>query len=564
MALTLRVFPTLAAWRMPQGVEIGLGRVRVPAFRRNCDRFWSLRCSAEDIVGDSAVRGGEKDVAAHVESSSLHSDGAGVPLVEDKFGGWYGTDEVDQDKNTLKIAAIQVASGFLLALGLSLSYLVWCRKHGKRVIPPLPTLTQIQLPSSLKKSLQTRFLSFLNRSSEETEHSDHDDIEVSEENSSRNSFGKQMEESFHSDEGKGVNSDDVQHIQHKNQQILEEDKLFASDDSDDEQKITTPVPSGWQEASFLPQEQGFVTFSSTDDSSRDASDFPAKPSSKQLDTDKVLSDGKVDSRLSASDPAANSFATEQVEDNDTDSSYDESKPPFSESLLEAETSRHNSNKSHKDGSDEPQVAPSKRRKLRRSQGFKRKISGKVIVPAVVDHMQEQVLAALQASKVVEEGADPRAICNRRDYARWIISFSSTLSRSPANKVLPAMYIEGVTKQAFADIASDDPDFPYIQGLAEAGLIPSNLSLINEDRGTYDSDSDVMYFFPDSPVTRQDLVSWKVALGRRSLPTIDKETLKAKSGFLDVDRIDNTLWPLLSDDLDSGENSIILSAFVCRM
>lgn len=39
-----------------------------------------------------------------------------------------------------------------------------------------------------------------------------------------------------------------------------------------------------------------------------------------------------------------------------------------------------------------------------------------------------------------------------------------------------------------------------------------------------------------------------------------QTLKAKSGFLDVDRIDNTLWPLLSDDLDSGENSIILSAF----
>lgn len=39
-----------------------------------------------------------------------------------------------------------------------------------------------------------------------------------------------------------------------------------------------------------------------------------------------------------------------------------------------------------------------------------------------------------------------------------------MRRSPANKVLPAMYIEGVTKQAFADIASDDPDFSYIQGV----------------------------------------------------------------------------------------------------
>lgn len=82
----------------------------------------------------------------------------------------------------------------------------------------------------------------------------------------------------------------------------------------------------------------------------------------------------------------------------------------------------------------------------------------------------------------------------------------------------------------------------------------------------------------------------MTLGRRSLPPIDKEVMtstlhlfekvfqfcksssveklilfsfqaiQAKTGFLDIDRIDSTLWPLLSDDLDSGENSIITSAF----
>lgn len=39
-----------------------------------------------------------------------------------------------------------------------------------------------------------------------------------------------------------------------------------------------------------------------------------------------------------------------------------------------------------------------------------------------------------------------------------------------------------------------------------------------------------------------------------------QALQAKSGFLDIDRIERTLWPALSLDLDSGENSVITSAF----
>lgn len=37
-------------------------------------------------------------------------------------------------------------------------------------------------------------------------------------------------------------------------------------------------------------------------------------------------------------------------------------------------------------------------------------------------------------------------------------------------------------------------------------------------------------------------------------------LQAKSGFLDIDQIESTSWPALSVDLESGENSIITSAF----
>jgi hypothetical protein len=52
----------------------------------------------------------------------------------------------------------------------------------------------------------------------------------------------------------------------------------------------------------------------------------------------------------------------------------------------------------------------------------------VVVPAAVDPMQAQVLAALQALQVIELGVEPGAICTRRDYARWLIAVSSTLAR----------------------------------------------------------------------------------------------------------------------------------------
>lgn len=99
-----------------------------------------------------------------------------------------------------------------------------------------------------------------------------------------------------------------------------------------------------------------------------------------------------------------------------------------------------------------------------------------------------------------------------------------------------------------------------------------------------------------------MVSWKVALERRTLPPIDKEVrrritifslmfikmslhcktaekigsfylnllltslffwlqaFQAQSGFIDVDRIDSSAWPSIICDLYSGESSIIASAF----
>jgi len=185
----------------------------------------------------------------------------------------------------------------------------------------------------------------------------------------------------------------------------------------------------------------------------------------------------------------------------------------------------------------------------------------VVVPAAVDPMQAQVLAALQALQVIELGVEPGAICTRRDYARWLIAVSSTLARSTAKRVFPAMYIEDLTELGFNDVTPDDPDFTSIQGLAEAGLIPSNLSQRDAEfkTGTAHSET-VSLFYPDSSLSRQDLVSWKIALDQRTLRAIDKEAFRAQSGFLDVDQIDKSSWSALSHDLLAGETSIIASAF----
>ncbi|KAL7003418.1 hypothetical protein U1Q18_004575 [Sarracenia purpurea var. burkii] len=186
------------------------------------------------------------------------------------------------------------------------------------------------------------------------------------------------------------------------------------------------------------------------------------------------------------------------------------------------------------------------------------LPGKVLVPAVVDPVQGQALAALQVLKVIESEVQPGDLCTRREYARWLVSASSILSRNTVSKVYPAMYIENVTELAFDDITPEDPDFPSIQGLAEAGLISSKLS--RRDMSYSEEDQGSLSFSPECPLSRQDLVTWKMALEKRQLPEADRKILHQLSGFIDIDAISPEAWPALVADLSAGENGIISLAF----
>ncbi|RAL52199.1 hypothetical protein DM860_016048 [Cuscuta australis] len=187
------------------------------------------------------------------------------------------------------------------------------------------------------------------------------------------------------------------------------------------------------------------------------------------------------------------------------------------------------------------------------------LPGKVLVPAAIDEVHSQALAALQVLKVIEADVQPGDLCTRREYARWLVASSCALSRSIVSKIYPAMYIENVTELAFDDITTKDPDFPFIQGLAEAGLISSKLSR-GDMQSSSDGEQSPIFFSPDSPLSRQDLLSWKMALEKRQLPIVDQKMLKQLSGFIDIDKIHPDAWPALAADLASGEHGIIALAF----
>ncbi|WOL06075.1 hypothetical protein Cni_G14807 [Canna indica] len=186
------------------------------------------------------------------------------------------------------------------------------------------------------------------------------------------------------------------------------------------------------------------------------------------------------------------------------------------------------------------------------------LPGRVLVPAVIDQVQGQALAALQVLKVIEVDAQPGDLCSRREYARWLVSASNVLSRNSFSKVYPAMYIENLTELAFDDVTPEDPDFPFIQGLAEAGLISSKLSE-SDLSGSINVHNNAV-FSPDSPLSRQDLVSWKMALERRQLPEVDKNHLYQSTGYIDVDKINPDAWPALVADFSAGEQCITALAF----
>ncbi|WP_449002560.1 S-layer homology domain-containing protein [Myxosarcina sp. GI1(2024)] len=155
----------------------------------------------------------------------------------------------------------------------------------------------------------------------------------------------------------------------------------------------------------------------------------------------------------------------------------------------------------------------------------------------------------QGGNVAMNEFAPNQPITRSEYARWLIAANNEYYRdSPSQKIYETKNPE---KPAFNDVNFDHPDFSAIQGLAEAGLIPSILT----------DDSSNLLFQPNAPLTREDLVTWKVPLDtRKALPQADIEAIKETWGFQDTADIDSIALKALFADFQNRDRSNIGRSF----
>ncbi|GAB4531458.1 MAG: S-layer homology domain-containing protein [Pleurocapsa sp.] len=144
---------------------------------------------------------------------------------------------------------------------------------------------------------------------------------------------------------------------------------------------------------------------------------------------------------------------------------------------------------------------------------------------------------------------PNEPISRGEYARWLIAANNLYySDSPGNKIHVPNQSE---LPAFKDINPQEPGFGAIQGLAEAGLIPSMLT----------DDSSKLLFQPNAPLKREDLIAWKVPLDlRKALPPASAQAIKDSWGFQDVASIDPAIFKALFGDFQNGDRSNIKRIF----
>lgn len=182
-------------------------------------------------------------------------------------------------------------------------------------------------------------------------------------------------------------------------------------------------------------------------------------------------------------------------------------------------------------------------------------AGESNIPSQIRPAVEEVLALgvitgdATGTKIGLGQLEPNKIVARREYARWLIAANNRIYNSqPGQQVRLATATDQL---AFSDIPAKDPDFGVIQGLAEAGVIPSRLS----------GDQAIATFNPDAPVTREQLILWKIPLDtRQALPTTSVEAVQQTWGFQDAARIDPLALRAVATDFQNGSLANIRRVF----
>jgi S-layer homology domain len=144
---------------------------------------------------------------------------------------------------------------------------------------------------------------------------------------------------------------------------------------------------------------------------------------------------------------------------------------------------------------------------------------------------------------------PNRPITRREYARWLVVAHNRITGTKPTQQVKLATTD--SKPVFQDVPATNPDFPSIQGLAEAGLIPSPLS----------GDSTAVLFRPEAPLTREQMILWKVPLDtRQPLPTASLDAIKQTWGFQDAGKVDPNALRAVLADFQNGDRSNIRRTF----
>jgi len=208
-----------------------------------------------------------------------------------------------------------------------------------------------------------------------------------------------------------------------------------------------------------------------------------------------------------------------------------------------------------DDSDEPardrQTSASGNASSQTSRGDTNTNSGSV--PAELESAVADVLAlgVLTPPDQAAVGRDfePNQVVTRGEFARWLLAANNALYRDrPAAQIRSAT---GNSEAVFKDVPTTNLNFPAIQGLAEAGIVPSSLSGAREQ----------INFRPDAPLTREDMLLWKVPLDvRGTLPASNLEAVKEAWGFQDASKTSTPALRAVLADYGNGDQAVIRRVF----
>ncbi|WP_438357540.1 S-layer homology domain-containing protein [Aphanothece sacrum] len=159
------------------------------------------------------------------------------------------------------------------------------------------------------------------------------------------------------------------------------------------------------------------------------------------------------------------------------------------------------------------------------------------------------LGILTPDKTGDNVFNPNGPISRRTYAKWLLNAHNKFyENAPEKQIRLGLK---TAQPAFGDVLAKDSDFEVIQGLAEAGLIPSSLT----------GDTSTTVFRPDAPLTREDLMTWKVPLDTgKALPKASIDGVKETWGFQDTAKINSKALQALYADFQNGEKANVRRVF----